>query len=1013
LKNKIFLLFVGNNEELTNEINDALKNSDFDFFIKSVEDISSFKKAIDNRDYDVVLFDIDSSIPYRKFLLISRDLIGNVPFVAVLQKVNYIVIRNILKDGFDGYCFKDDITYLGLVLYKELCYFEKKQGQDYLKRELEREMERLEVTIESIGDGVITTDQDGNIIMINKAAIDIIGWTAREAIGKPLDAIFNIFDKITGERAESPYERVMAKECSLGLKKNTVLLSKEGKEMYVSASSAPIKDVGGTIIGVVVVFRDITRIIKNENELRKLSMVVEHSPSLVLVADPEKRVEYANPKFREVLGYTLDEIKQKGFDSFLNKEKNIDIEDLTGDKEWHGEIKLKKKNGEITWQLASICAIRNTEGIVTNWLGTSEDITKRKQYENKLANEQRNLQTIFDTAPVGMLIVDRKRHIRKANMSLGSIIHKGLDEIVGKRIGEAICCKNFIVNDDECGMSAECHQCKFQKGIYSVINNKNEIERHEFCYNSWGQNKESMWLSISAVAATIDEEECAIVAIEDITSKKTVEAALTWSRYFYINLFEEFPAPIWRSGKDGVINYFNKTWLRFTGREMEEELNGGWIENMHPKDVERFKEVYNKALKEHKPYEIEFRLKRADGEYRWIINDGRPFSNLEDDFAGFIGVCTDVTEKIQVTENLILAKEAAETASRSKSEFLANMSHEIRTPLNGIIGMTNLTLQSNLTEDQKENLSIANSCADLLLSVINDILDYSKIEAGKMTIDEIRFDLYKLLDETFKSHLFKVRQKGIEYKYQIGDGIPRFVFGDPIRLQQVLNNLISNAVKFTDLGEVKICSNVIRQYDKKLLMKFTVSDTGIGIGEDEMQRLFKSFSQVDGSITRKYGGTGLGLVISKQLVEMMNGEISVESEKNKGSVFSFTVLLATEKINNHEESIEDVSKFQALQKSDTVIASKIACMENNDVDIEEVLYEEDENDFAKYINKLNSAIETKNMELIEKMAALIKNNAGNDRAKSLAFKIQLTARKKNMDKLQIYYTELCEEIKKQ
>lgn len=1144
-------MLVGNDLELICEIEKALQLLDVEFSIKSVTDISDFKTSIRVSEYDIVLYDICSNISYREILSASVGLVGNIPFVAIIEKSDVSSVFNILKAGFDNYCFRDDMSYLGLVVQKEITLIERKRGQNYFERELVKEMERLAVTIESIGDGVITTDQNGNILMINKAAIDIMGWNSSEAIGKPLNTVFNILDKSTGQPAESPFERVMAEGSSLGLKKHTVLISKDGIEMYVSASCAPIKDMEDIIIGVVVVFRDITRIKANEDELRKLSMVVEQSPSLVLVADADGRVEYANPKFIEVSGYTLDELKEKGFVGFAENKAEINLIELIGDSEWHGEFNLRKKSGEITWQLAAVSAIRNSEGIITNWLGISEDITERKKYEDKLANEQIKLQTIFDTAPIGMLIVNRNRYIKKANKSFANILNKKTEDITGKRVGEAICCKNFPDSSIECnmecgagcGMGEECRNCNFQKGINSIIKNKIEVQRHEFSYPLTVQDKETyIWLALNAVPVVIDEEDCVLVVVEDITSKKKMEEALAWSRDFYLTLFEEFPASIWRSGKDGVLNYFNKTWLGFTGRKMEEELNGGWFANVHPDDAERFKNIYNGALSKRHAFNTEFRLKRADGEYRWIVNEGRPFSSLDDDFAGFIGVCTDITEKRQVTKNLMRAKESAEAASRAKSEFLANMSHEIRTPLNGIIGMSNLTLQSNLTADQRENLNIVNSCADLLLNVINDILDYSKIEAGKMTIDSIQFDLYKLLDDTFKAHLFKVREKGLKYKYQIGDGIPRLVVGDPKRLQQVLNNLVSNAVKFTDFGEVRICSSVIEQQEEKVLLRFAVSDTGIGIGKDETQRLFKSFSQVDGSITRKYGGTGLGLAISKQLVEMMGGEISVESEKNKGSIFSFTLQIKTSEVKEHEElSLEGSYKqkvkrslevllvdedevnqmvasgilttaghrvtianngaqaLELIQKQEfdivfmdmqmpvmdgTEATRKIREMEKGSdrhmpiigltafvrkedkekffasgiddyvskpifveelfkavdrslgeneygekslsfVDFDELHTISDDDsgfeegmkvNYGKYLDSLKKAIEIKNMILIEKMASMIKELASrreDDKVKSLAFKIQLMARKNNIEKVESYYDLLGDEIRNQ
>lgn len=265
---------------------------------------------------------------------------------------------------------------------------------------------------------------------------------------------------------------------------------------------------------------------------------------------------------------------------------------------------------------------------------------------------------------------------------------------------------------------------------------------------------------------------------------------------------------------------------------------------------------------------------------------------MNGEFSGYVGMSIDITKEKKTKEELFKLKEEAEAANRAKSEFLANMSHEIRTPLNGIIGMTDLTLATNLTNDQRENLSIVKNCAYNLLALINNILDLSKIEANKVTIENIDFNLRKLIKNVMYTNKAKASEKYIELFYKVDDEISEILTGDEYKLGQVLNNLVSNAVKFTEEGFVMIEVKKIGRVNKFLEIEFSVEDLGIGLSEEDMKFLFKSFSQVDGSITRKYGGTGLGLSISQKLVNLMGGEIKVQSQKGVGSRFYFTIRLA-------------------------------------------------------------------------------------------------------------------------
>jgi PAS domain S-box-containing protein len=365
----------------------------------------------------------------------------------------------------------------------------------------------------------------------------------------------------------------------------------------------------------------------------------------------------------------------------------------------------------------------------------------------------------------------------------------------------------------------------------------------------------------------------------------------------YRGLADAIPHVVCRAKGDGSFDDLNRGWIELTGLSVQASLGDLWQQALQPDDLNHLLNVWADAMMNSRAFEAEARVRRKDGSWRWHLVRGVAEKRENGEVAAWILIATDIDECKRIESQLRRAKDEAESANLAKTQFLANMSHEIRTPLTAILGFSELLLSPIPVDadEQRQNLQTIRRNGEQLLHLINEILDISKVESGNLEIEEVQFSFKSLLNEMSSLFCLKSSEKSLDFTICCGSGVPAELITDPVRLRQIFNNVVGNAIKFTQQGSVEIFVNfeTLAPTDQNGILKIQVTDTGIGISKQRSERLFKPFSQADSSTTRRFGGTGLGLALSKKIAVTLGGNLFLKESSPAGSVFEFSVPCKT------------------------------------------------------------------------------------------------------------------------
>ena len=769
--------------------------------------------------------------------------------------------------------------------------------------------------------------------MISRTEEQLLGKTVKEVFPElEASGAFEIFDTVfnTGEPFLAPEFETTIDRFNDG----------SPHTAYYNFSLKPLKT-GEKITSLMVVAYDITEQIlasrKIEESEHRYHNLVYTSPYMIAIFKGEDMIiDIANDsilqswgKGKDIIGKPLfeviPEVIEQGFDKLLlNVYK-------TGQPIHAYETPvtlLRNGKQELMHYNFIYQAQRNVYGEIEGVAVLANEVTPQVEAKIKIIESEERFRSLADNIPLNVFTIEPTA---EANISYWN---KYWLDYTGQTIEEALGrAWDGIVHPDDVQSIMDVYVPAFEARQPYYLSGF-RVKRHDGEYRWFAVQSNPRYLPNGEFMGYIG------VGL-DIHEQKLAEEALKQSEAHFRLLANLMPTKISNASADGGITYFNKHWLDFSGFSFEELRDFGYHQIMHPDEIAEFQTRFQNAASTLTDLAMEMQFKNTEGDYIWHLHIASPIKDEKGNLKMWISVTTDISEQIKIRDTNLsiyekhanelkhakelaeLARLKAEEAVKFKQQFLSNMSHEIRTPLNSILGFTNVLLKTELGEKQKDFVQAIKTSSHSLTSLINDILDLAKVDAGKMTFVKQPFDMQKSIKSILHSFDLKLKEKNLEFRIKYDSEIPSIVVGDSVRLNQIILNLMSNAIKFTHKGKIALNIKQLSEDEENVSIQFTVSDTGIGIADNKIDLIFNLFEQADISTSSSYGGTGLGLAIVKQLIEFQGGSISVSSKIGEGSTFSFMLPFGKTNMKTEEET-ETLKLDSKIKNLRVLVAEDVA-----------------------------------------------------------------------------------------